>query len=68
MIICPKSRQLVDSEQCIALKNMSKPMAEQFSLRVCRQVVGCPKEEYCAVFEEGWKAVEVFLNMTLKDD
>ena len=67
LMICPKSRELVNEEQCIALKNLSKVMAEFFSVRVCKTVAGCPKEEYCAVFECGWSSVGTLLQDTLKD-
>jgi len=42
-------------------------MAEFFSVRVCKTVAGCPKEEYCAVFECGWSSVGTLLQDTLKD-
>jgi hypothetical protein len=57
VIYCPKSKELVDGEQCIAIKNLTKTMAEFFSIKVCKTVTGCPKEEYCAIFKCGWEAV-----------
>jgi hypothetical protein len=46
---------------------MSKLMAEYFSVRICKTVVDCPKEEYCSVFELGWQAAGFLLSETLKD-
>jgi hypothetical protein len=67
IILCPKSKELVDESQCIAVKNMSKLMAEYFSVRVCKTVNDCPKEDYCSVFECGWQAAGFLLSETLKD-
>ena len=66
MIICPKSRGLVDRETCPALKALSKPKAELFARKVCLIVIGCPKEEYIPVFEAGWNSVREFIN-TIED-
>lgn len=66
VIICPKSRSLVDSETCPALKALSKLKAELFARKVCLTVDGCPKEEYISVFEAGWNSVREFIN-TIED-
>jgi hypothetical protein len=67
MITCPKTKTLVEKEQCVALRNLSKVQAEFFSVRVCTTVKGCPKEDYCSVFECGWACVGNLLHSTLKD-
>jgi len=67
LILCPKTKQLVDDTQCIAIKNLSKSRAELFSTKICNTVQGCPKEDYCEVFERGWDAVGNFLQESLKD-
>ncbi len=67
LMICPKSNELVDNEQCIAIRNLSKTMAEFFSIRVCKTVIGCPNEDYCSVFGQGWESVGNLLQGTLKE-
>lgn len=67
MMLCPKSRDLVNSEQCVAIRHLPKVMAEYFSSKVCKTVVGCPKEDYCTVFECGWTSVGSLLQTTLKE-
>jgi hypothetical protein len=62
VILCPKSNELVDAEQCTAIKNLSKTMAEYFSIKICKTVTGCPKEEYCTIFKCGWESVENFIH------
>jgi hypothetical protein len=67
LIICPKSRNLVNKEDCVALQNLSKPMAEYFARKICPTVCGCPNETLCTVFEIGWQAVGEFVS-TLQED
>jgi hypothetical protein len=67
MIICPKTSKLVDADTCIALKNLPKVTAEFFARKVCTAVSGCPREDYCSVFECGWSSVGEFLELTMKD-
>lgn len=64
MMICPKNRNLVDADSCIALKNLSKTMAEFFARKICTSVNQCPKEDYCLVFEAGWASVGDLFHMS----
>lgn len=68
MIVCPKSHQLVGEEECVAIKNLSKTKAKLFSTKICKTVVGCPKEDYCAVFDEGWDSVGQYLERSVKEE
>ena len=61
VMICPKSRTLVDCKTCIAIKSLSKIKAEFFARKVCLTLDGCPKEEYISVFEAGWDSVHEFI-------
>lgn len=61
VMICPKSRTLVDANVCVALKGLSKAQAEIFSRKICLSTVGCPKEDYVAIFNAGWSAVGEFI-------
>lgn len=67
IMICPKSRELVDKGVCVALQNLSKPMAEIFSRKICMTVNGCPVEGLCSAFEAGWLAVGEFVS-SIKED
>lgn len=67
MMICPKSRTLVDATNCIALKSLSKPKAELFARKICTTVSGCPKSDYIDVFEAGWDSVSELIK-TIEDD
>jgi uncharacterized membrane-anchored protein len=66
-IICPKTKNLVDADICLALRNLPKITAEFFTRKICTTVAGCPKEDYCAVFESGWSSVGEFLELTMKE-
>jgi len=68
VILCPKTKELVDKTTCIALKNLQKVMADFFSKKICTSVQGCPKEDYCLVFESGWNSVGSLLHATMKED
>ena len=68
LIICPKSNELVDCCSCVAIKNLSKVMAEYFARKVCSSVRGCPNEDYCTVFECGWTSVGNMLQTTFKEE
>ncbi|MDD5650190.1 MAG: hypothetical protein PHF86_07240 [Candidatus Nanoarchaeia archaeon] len=67
MLICPKSNVIVDINNCIALQNLSKSTAEIFVRKICLSVQGCPKEDYCNVFECGLNAAGELLRSTIKD-
>jgi len=62
VILCPKSRNIVDKDVCVALQNLSKPMAEIFARKICKTVNGCPVEGLCNAFEAGWMAVGEFVS------
>jgi hypothetical protein len=67
MLICPKTNELVDGEQCIAIRNLPKVQAEYFSCKICKTVTGCPSEDYCLAFEHGWESAGTLLQSTMKD-
>ena len=65
IMICPKNNKIVNCCSCICLKNLSKIMAEFFAQTICSSVNGCPKEDYCVVFEKGWNSVGSLFQTTL---
>jgi len=67
MLICPKTKKLVDEKKCIAINNLSHQIATFFSVKICSSIKGCPTEHYCSVFEDGWNSVSELLNSTMKE-
>lgn len=61
IMICPKTRELVDHDSCLALKKMSKPLAESFARKICLNANDCPNEVCCSIFEAGWTGFKEFV-------
>jgi len=61
IMICPKSRELVDNDSCLALKKLPKPLAESFARKICLNATGCPNDVCCSIFEAGWLDFKKFV-------